>query len=232
MIKWLGASEADSAAASLRGLLENALFEVNVGLDQQIPHFLLLIEGALAEFGQSAGVGDVAEAFEQAVKLDYLVGRKGVEELLCDVEAQVAELGGLEVSVLRELFPLQHRVTHLVVDRDGLSFLLLEHLLVLDVEHLLVLLGDVLEHFEEHYEVEFDLYFGRVLAAQVQPVLVALEEVGVGVFEAAGLHADLGQEEVVPVNALVVDLYVLVDLDGVFGVCYGLLVLRQLALAH
>jgi hypothetical protein len=67
---------------------------------------------------------------------------------------------------------------------------------------------------------------------QFQAVLVAFQEVAVSFLEHGVLEAEFGQEEVVPIDAFVIDLYVLVYLDGVPGVLDRLIVEGQFALAY
>lgn len=143
----------------------------------------------------------------------------------------MAEARRLEVSVLGELLPLQDGVLHLAVDFGGLSPPLLHDLLVLDVEDIPVLFSDVLEDLVEHHHVQLYFYLAGVGVVVLLSVLEAFEVVGVCLFELRVLQEELGEEEVVVVNALVVDLDVLVDLDGFFGVLDGFLVVGQFALA-
>lgn len=203
-----------------------------VGGDQKVPQLLLLVKLALVEFGQPSSIGQVAQPRLQVGEFHHLVGGEGLEELFGDEEVEVAELAGLEVAVLGELFPFEDGVPHFVVDPQGFLLLLLCEFFVLDVDDLAVPFGDFLDDFEEHHHVEFDFHLGGVGVVQELPVLVALQVVEVGFLEQGPLHAELPQEEVVLVDALVVDLDVLVDLQGVLRVLDRLVVASQFPLAH
>lgn len=119
-----------------------------------------------------------------------------------------------------------------MVDFGGLLEFDLHGLLVLNVEQVAVLFGEVLDYFVEHHDVEFDFNFAGVGVVEFLAVLVALEVVEECLVEEGKLEAQLGQEEIVVVDSLVVDLDVLIDLDGLLRVLYGFLVVRQLPLAN
>lgn len=144
----------------------------------------------------------------------------------------MTEFGRFEIPVLRKLLPLEYSIAHLIINGNSLSLPLLQQLLVFDVEHFLVLFSHIFEHLEKHHQVELDLHLRRVFAGQTLAVFVALQQVGVCLFEATCLHAHFAEKQVITVNALIVNFDVFVDLDGVFGVPDGFLVLRQFPLAH
>jgi hypothetical protein len=55
-------------------------------------------------------------------------------------------------------------------------------------------------------------------------MLVAFEVVEIGLIKKCCLHTELCQEEIVFIDALIIDLDIFVNLNSIFSVLYGLIV--------
>jgi hypothetical protein len=205
---------------------------MHVAFDEKIPKLLFLKEGALLQFGHASSEGHIGQSFKQTIQLQHLTGWQPIEEVLADEQTEMAEFRRFEVAIFWKLFSFEDSILHFVVDVDGFSSSGLEGYFVIDEQHFLVLFDDVLEQLVEHDHVDLYFYLAGVGVAEGLPVFEALEVVYVGLVELRVFEVQFGEEEVVFVDSLVVDLDVLEELDGSLGVGDGLLVVWQLLLAN